>query len=87
MGPFRVATGTVVGTAYTTERPHHALQFQTPDEVADASQTVARNSLSQWTKDWGKLKKGVFTKDEYLDRVKEEIRIAKAEGRERFRKE
>ncbi len=32
------------------------------------------------------IEKGVFTKEEYLDRVKEEIRIARAEGRERFRK-
>lgn len=31
------------------------------------------------------LEKGVFTKEEYLDRVKEEIRIARAEERERFR--
>ena len=32
------------------------------------------------------IEKGVITKDEYFDRVKEEIRIARAEGRERFRK-
>ena len=30
------------------------------------------------------IEKGVFTKEEYLNRVKEEIRIARAEGRERF---
>ena len=33
------------------------------------------------------IEKGVFTKEEYLERVKEEIQIARAEGRERFRKE
>lgn len=33
------------------------------------------------------IEKGVFTKDEYLDRVKEEIKIARAEGRERFRRD
>ena len=33
------------------------------------------------------IEKGMITKEEYLDRVKEEIRIARAEGRERFRKE
>ena len=33
------------------------------------------------------IEKGVITKDEYLDKVKDEIRIARAEGRERFRKE
>ena len=32
------------------------------------------------------IEKGVFTKEEYFDRVKEEIRIARAEGRERFGK-
>lgn len=32
------------------------------------------------------IEKGVITKEEYLDQVKEEIRIARAEGRERFRK-
>ena len=33
------------------------------------------------------IEKGTFTKEEYLDRVKEEIRIARAEERERFRQE
>lgn len=33
------------------------------------------------------IEKGVITKEEYLNRVKEEIRIARAEGRERFRKD
>ncbi len=32
------------------------------------------------------IEKGVITKDEHLDKVKDEIRIARAEGRERFRK-
>ncbi len=32
------------------------------------------------------IEKGVITEKEYLDRVKEEIRIARAEERERFRK-
>ncbi len=31
------------------------------------------------------IEKGMITKEEYLNRVKEEIRIARAEGRERFR--
>jgi len=29
----------------------------------------------------------VMTKDEYMEKVKDEIRIARAEGRERFRKD
>ena len=33
------------------------------------------------------IEKGMITKDEYLNQVKEEIRIARAEGRERFRRE
>ena len=32
------------------------------------------------------IEKGVITKDEYLNKVNDEIRIARAEGRERFRK-
>ena len=33
------------------------------------------------------IEKGVMTKDEYMEKVQEEIRIARAEGRERFRKD
>ena len=33
------------------------------------------------------MEKGVMTKEEYMEKVKDEIRIARAEGRERFRKE
>ena len=32
------------------------------------------------------IEKGVMTKEEYMDKVKDEIRIARVEGRERFRK-
>jgi len=32
------------------------------------------------------IEKGVMTKDEYLEKAKHEIHIARVEGRERFRK-
>ena len=32
------------------------------------------------------IEKGVITKDEYLEKAKHEIHIARVEGRERFRK-